>query len=47
MAGYIVSSYSSEQYRGRYIASLWGSVSVGSFVGAGTILLYERDDADH
>lgn len=37
-SGYIVSSYSSEHNRGRYIASLWASLALGSAVGAGEAL---------
>jgi hypothetical protein len=38
--GYIVSSYSSESNRGRYIASLWASLALGSAVGAGEALFH-------
>jgi len=37
-SGYIVSSYSSEHNRGRYVASLWASLALGSAVGAGEAL---------
>ena len=35
-AGYVVTAYSPEQLRGRYIASMWASQLAGGIVGSGT-----------
>lgn len=41
-----MSSYSSEHNRGRYVASLSASISVGSAVGAGEELSFHLDRAE-
>ena len=37
-AGYVVSSYSVEQNRGRYTAAMWAAIGIGSSVGAAIVL---------
>ena len=36
--GYIVTSYAPEHQRGKYVASIWGSLSAGSTIGSSKLV---------